>query len=125
MKTTQSFNTLQTPPDLMSKEFSNNKYEYYRWLREEAPVFKSKLSILDVYILSRYDDCVSFLKDPRFVRNRTMATGGGRMPISMPLPIPKAARLMAQSMITEDEPDHRRLRNLVNQAFTRKNVGAN
>ncbi len=122
MVTTQTAQKLQLPLDLGSKDFANNKYEYYKWLREEAPVFHGKISILDAYILSRYDDCVNFLKDPRFVRNRTTATGGGRMPFSMPLPIPKSTQLLGQSMITEDEPDHRRLRNLVHQAFTRHSL---
>lgn len=71
---------LKLPPDLNSQAFANNKYEYYKWMREEAPVFHGKLSVIDSYVLSRYDDCVSLLKDPRFVRNRTTATGGGRMP---------------------------------------------
>ena len=114
----QTPSKLQLPPDLNSKEFTSNKYEYYKWMREEAPVFRSKISFLDTYIISRYDDCASFLKDPRFVRNRTTATGGGRMPF----PMPKSVQLMAQSMITEDEPDHRRLRNLVHQAFTRHSL---
>lgn len=118
MVTTQAPHKLQTPFDINSQAFANNKYEYYRWLREEAPVFKAKLSVLDAYFLSRYADCASFLKDPRFVRNRTTATGGNRMPF----PMPKATKLIVQSMITEDEPDHRRLRNLVHQAFTRHSL---
>ncbi|MBE9063419.1 cytochrome P450 [cf. Phormidesmis sp. LEGE 11477] len=118
MVTTQTTQKLQLPLDLNSKEFVNNKYEYYKWMQEEAPVFHGKLSFLDTYILSRYDDCVSFLKDPRFVRNRTTATGGSRIPF----PMPKSVQLMAQSMITEDEPDHRRLRDLVHQAFTRHSL---
>jgi len=118
MVMTQTHQKLRLPPDINSKEFANNKYEYYKWMREEAPVFRGKFSILEIYITSRYDDCVNFLKDPRFVRNRTTATGGSRMPF----PMPKSAQLMAQSMITEDEPDHRRLRNLVHQAFTRHSL---
>ena len=120
MVATQSPPTLQLPPDLNSRAFANNKYEYYKWLREEAPVFRGKISVLDTYIISRYDDCINFLKDPRFVRDRTKAAGGGRVPF--PLPVPKAVQLMAQSMITEDDPDHRRLRNLVHQAFTRHSL---
>lgn len=104
--------------DVNSFEFTNNKYEYYKLLREEYPVCKGKVSVMDAYFLSRYDDCVNFLKDPRFVRNRTTATGGGRFPF----PMPKSVTLMANSMITEDEPDHRRLRDLVHQAFTRQSL---
>ncbi len=55
------------------------------------------------------------LKDPRFVRNRSNATGKGG---SLPFPLPKHIRLVAQNMILEDEPEHRRLRNLVHKAFT-------
>jgi len=114
-KPTQSKLKIKQPINLSSKEFTDHKYEYYKWLREEAPVCKAKLSVIDAYLISRYDDCVSFLKDPRFVRNRTTATGGSRLPF----PLPKSVSLMSKSMIIEDEPDHRRLRSLVHQAFTR------
>ena len=118
MVATQTAPKLKLPLDLNSKEFANNTYEYYKWMREESPVFRGKLSVLDVYVISRYDDCVNFLKDSRFVRNRTTATGGGRMPF----PMPKSVELMMHSMINEDDPDHRRLRNLVHQAFTRHSL---
>lgn len=109
---------IKEPINLNSKEFNENKYEYYKLLREKYPVCKGKVSVMDVYLISRYDDCVNFLKDPRFVRNRTTATGGGRFPF----PLPKSVRLMANSMINEDEPNHRRLRDLVHQAFTRHSL---
>ncbi len=109
---------IKEPIDVNSQEFTQNKYEYYKLLREEYPVCKGKVSVMDAYFLSRYDDCVNFLKDPRFVRNRTTATGGGRFPF----PMPKSVSLMANSMINEDEPDHRRLRDLVHQAFTRQSL---
>jgi cytochrome P450 len=105
---------IKQPINLSSKEVVANKYAYYRWLREEAPVYKGKISIINAYFLSRYDDCVQMLKDPRFVRNRTTATGGRRLPF----PTPKSVSLIAHSMILEDEPGHRRLRNLVHKAFT-------
>ena len=109
---------IKEPINISSKEFTENKYEYYKLLREDYPVCKGKVSVMDAYFLSRYDDCVNFLKDPRFVRNRTTATGGGRFPF----PLPKSVSLMANSMINEDEPDHRRLRDLVHQAFTRHSL---
>lgn len=105
---------IKQPINLSSKAFIDNKYAYYRWLREEAPVYKGKISLINAYFLSRYSDCVHMLKDPRLVRNRTTATGGRRTPF----PMPRSVALIAQSMILEDEPEHRRLRNLVHQAFT-------
>lgn len=110
---------LQLPPDLNSRSFVDNKYAYYKWLREEAPVYRGKVSIVETFILSRYEDCVNILKDPRFVRDRRVARGRSKLPI----PLPKSARLMEQNMITQDEPDHRRLRNLVRQAFSRQSLG--
>ena len=105
---------IRHPINVNSREFAINKYHYYEWLREQAPVYKARFSVLSTYFLSRYDDCASFLSDPRFLRNRVTVTGGGRMPF----PLPKSAALFWQSMITEDEPAHRRLRNLVQQAFS-------
>jgi cytochrome P450 len=107
--------TIKHPIDISSPAFIQHKETYYRWLRAEAPVYKGKLSIISIYLLSRYDDCVAMLKDPRFVRDRTTVTGGKNR---LPFPVPKAISLMARSMILEDEPAHRRLRNLVHKAFT-------
>lgn len=107
------------PVNLMSKAFINNKWAYYQWLREESPVHRGKLSVIPITLLSRYEDCVNILKDPRIVRNRSTATGkGGRFPF----PLPKAARLLIKSMINEDDPEHRRLRTLVHKAFTPRNL---
>ena len=39
MVATQAAPKLKLPLDLNSKEFANNKYEYYTWMREESPVF--------------------------------------------------------------------------------------
>ena len=119
MVAVETVQTLQLPPDLNSRSFVDNKYAYYKWLREEAPVYHGKVSIVDTYILSRYDDCVNHLKDPRFVRDRRVARG----PSKLPIPLPKSARLMEENMINQDEPDHRRLRNLVRQAFSRQSLG--
>lgn len=110
--------TLKHPINLTHKDFIDHKYTYYKWLREEAPVYKGKIMVMPVYFVSRYEDCVALLKDPRFVRNRSTATGKGRSPI----PMPKSVSFMMESMIVEDEPNHRRLRNLVHKAFTPRHL---
>jgi cytochrome P450 len=111
---------IKHPINITSKEATENKLAYYKWLLEEAPVYKGKASIMNVYFVSRYEDCVAMLKDPRFVRNRSTATGGRRIPI--PFPIPKSTSLVFESRINEDEPNHRRLRNLVHKAFTARAI---
>lgn len=105
---------IKKPVNLLKDDFIKNKYAYYRWLRDHAPVHKGKLGVINLYFVSRYEDCVNILKHPRIVRNRTTVTGGGRFPI----PLPKSVSLLINSMINEDDPQHRRLRNLVHKAFT-------
>lgn len=114
MVTKQANHKLQIPRDLDSKEFAHNKYEYYKLLREESPVFHGKFIVANSYVLSRYEDCVMMLNDPRFIRDRSTITGGSKSIIPLPLPsfisLPKSLELMAQNMLYEDEPDHKRLR---------------
>lgn len=106
------------PLSLVSKQFHQNKFATYAYLREHLPVHRGSIMGLKVYMTARYDDCLTVLKDPRFVRNRTTATGGSRMPF----PMPKSLHALAKSMITEDDPEHRRLRSIVQKAFAPKNI---
>ena len=121
MTVTKTANNLQTPPDLLSKAFANNKHEYFKWMRQEAPVAHCKYVTGHAYVVSRYEDCVALLKDPRVIRdNRTIDTATPLLPSFIPLP--KSTELLLHSMIGSDEPDHKRLRSLVHQAFTRKSM---
>ena len=106
---------IKRPINLSGKEFANNKYAYYKWLRENEPVHKGKLmNFMGGYLIAGYDDCVNLLKDERFVRNRTTATGGRKFPI----PLPKSLSILMSALTATDPPDHRRLRTLVHKAFT-------
>ena len=104
---------LSRPVNLTSEAFTNNKFEWYERIREERPVHKAKVSVITVYTVARYNDCTDILKDPRVLRNRAAATGGSRLPF----PVPKSLKPIIESMITEDDPNHRRLRELVRRAF--------
>ncbi len=109
--------------DLASPDFVRNKEAWYARMREEAPVAQGRISLMRVTLVSRYEDCRFVLTDPRFVRNRARAMGkpGGG---ALPFPLPKSIAALATSMIYEDDPEHRRHRDLVNQAFTARRVGA-
>ncbi len=107
------------PVNLIGRDFATHKYEVYEGLRERAPVSPGRISLMRVTLLSRYDDCRAVLTDPRFVRNRSTATGGSRLPF----PVPRSVELLARSMIVEDDPEHRRLRGLVQQAFMPRALG--
>lgn len=104
---------LSRPLNLASADFAANKFEWLEQIREERPVGTARISALTIYTVARYDDCTALLKDPRVFRNRSTATGGSRFPF----PLPKSVRPLAESMIQEDDPNHRRLRELVRRAF--------
>ena len=109
------------PVDLTSAAFQDHKYDWYRWMLEEAPVSTARISLLKVNLVARYEDCRAILADARFVRSRARARGkGGQSPL--PFPMPRSVVALASSMIVEDDPAHRRLRNLVNKAFTARAV---
>src|SRR5712692_3803320 len=93
----------------LTPEFHANPYPFYQRMRETDPVH---LSPLGLWVLTRYDDCVTSLRDPRFGRDGFEAilaaqygdeSETGRLP---------------RSMLFRDPPDHTRLRSLVNRAFT-------
>jgi cytochrome P450 len=111
---------LTRPINLSSPEFVQNKFEWFERIREEKPVYLAKISVLKIYTVSRYEDCTNILKDPRVLRNRSTVTGGSRFPF----PLPKSIQVIAESMITEDDPNHRRLRELVRRAFRPQAVAA-
>ncbi len=106
------------PLSLLSEDFQNNKYEYYRYLREHLPVHSARIAFVKLMVVSRYEDCLNLVKDERFGRNRTKITGGSRAPI----PMTKGMEALAHSMIIEDDPEHRRMRQLVQKPFSPKNL---
>ena len=97
------------PLSLTSRQFHDNKFAIYAYLREHLPVHRGSIVGLKVFMTARYDDCLTVLKDPRFLRNRSTVTGGSRLPF----PVPKSLHALSSSMITEDDPEHRRLRGIV------------
>jgi cytochrome P450 PksS len=61
-----------------------------------------------IWIVTRYDDVVSILKDPRFSKDYIRAYPW----------IPHSMRAMFRHLLSIDPPDHTRLRSLVQKAFT-------
>jgi len=62
------------------------------------------------WVLTRYDDVVAALRDPRLAKEAIAAFVAARF--GAPVPI------MGLSMLDRDPPDHTRLRSLVSKAFT-------
>jgi len=88
-------------------EFVADPYPTYHRLRAEDPVHHSPLGF---WVLTRYEDVVASLRDPRLVKEPIAAFVAERLGIT-PLGI-------GLSMLDRDPPDHTRLRGLVSKAFT-------
>jgi len=92
----------------MDPEFLADPYPTYRRLRTEDPVHHSPL---DFWVLTRYEDVVAVLRDPRFIKEPLVAFVAARFGAAVPPGV-------GVSMLDRDPPDHTRLRSLVSKAFT-------
>jgi len=104
--------------DALAPESIENPYELYEFLRDESPVHWD--AKLEVFLVSRYDDVVSVLRDAE-----TFSSSVGAMTRA---PAPEAIEIIARglppvnTLITGDPPDHTRYRSLVARAFTSRRV---
>jgi cytochrome P450 PksS len=103
--------------DLASPRFKASSHPFYARLRDHAPVSRVRLSRRRMaWLVTRYDDVLRVLKDPRFVKDRLHATAAGDR-VTRPW-TPAFLRPLSRNMLDVDEPDHTRLRTLVHTAFT-------
>ena len=108
--------------DLFSKEFKANPFPVLREMREAGPVVRAKFPIVGkVWLVTTHEAVCELLKDhERFVREGRHA--GKRWLTDLEWWLSRIFRAPAENMLAKDEPDHRRLRGLVEQAFQRRSV---
>ena len=87
-------------------EVRADPYPTYHALREADPVHRSPF--MGMWILTRYRDVATVLRDPHFLADRTKWEGFQELPDVEP----------TRSLLSLDPPDHTRMRNLVGRAFT-------
>jgi cytochrome P450 len=92
----------------MDPAFVADPYPTYHRLRAEDPVHHSPLGF---WVLTRYEDVVASLRDPRLAKEAIASVIATRFGIEAPAGI-------GLSMLDRDPPDHTRLRGLVSKAFT-------
>jgi len=90
-------------------------YPGYRALQERAPVYRNPL--LRIWILSRYADVATVLRDPSFSVRRLEAPAVRRLGAFRGLH-PEFREMIERNLLMLDPPDHTRLRSLVAKAFT-------
>jgi cytochrome P450 len=91
----------------MDPEFVADPYPTYHRLRAEEPVHHSPLGF---WVLTRYEDVVASLRDPRLIKEPIASFVAARFGAPVPA--------VGLSMLDRDPPDHTRLRGLVSKAFT-------
>jgi len=103
--------------DISSPEFKANPYPYYARLRAEAPVHRIILGDKrPAWLVTRYDDVTTVLKDDRFVKDKRSALS--REQAAKEPWIPSMLKPIERNMLDLDPPDHTRLRALVHHAFS-------
>lgn len=112
------------PFDLCSQAFKQDPFPTLAKLREQGPLIRVRLPLIGkVWMATTYDAVNELLRDHRrFIQNPADA-GKGATPLIMRC-LPRSLRPIMTNMLLRDEPDHRRLRGLVERAFLRQNVEA-
>src|SRR5215831_20874427 len=103
--------------DLNTPEFRADPYRIYADLREHNPVVCMKSRQANSWVVTRYDDVMAILKDPRFCNDfRKIRSDGERRGLSRLMS--KLLHGFGSTMLSLDDPDHRRVRDTVHRAFT-------
>lgn len=83
-------------------------FAWFEEMRDQRPVFYDETMPVPMWQVFRYQDVVTVLTDYSRFSSQPLGVFMGSF--------------LSDTMITKDPPDHRKLRNLVNQAFTPKAV---
>jgi cytochrome P450 len=112
------------PFDPFDPQFKRDAHVWYAQLRPEHPIVKAQIhgGLEEVWLVTRYAETLELLRDERLVKNRRS--------IMTPTELeqfqrqPAAMQLIHDQMLYVDPPDHRRLRQWVEQGFTPRRVAA-
>ncbi|WP_260470599.1 cytochrome P450 [Streptomyces sp. RP5T] len=111
-----------TGPELFTWEFAADPYPAYAWLREHAPVRRTRLpSGVEAWLVTRYADARQALADGRLSKNPDHHAEDAHGKNKTGIPGERSANLMTH-LLNIDPPDHTRLRRLVSKAFTPRRV---
>jgi cytochrome P450 len=110
--------------DILSPGFHANPFPTLDQMRAESAVVHVKLPIVGrTWLAVTHEACAALLKDhENFARDP--ANAGSRTQARILSLLPRTIGLLALNMLGHDDPEHRRLRGLVDQAYQRRTVEA-
>jgi cytochrome P450 PksS len=107
------------PFDISSQDFFRNPTAAMAALRAAGPVVEVRFPIIgNVWTTTTQDLADRVLKDSDTF---TVRRGDGEL-VGMRWWMPRIMRMLSQHMLSMDEPDHRRLRDIVDEAFRRRAI---
>jgi cytochrome P450 len=109
--------------DFFSQDFKRNPFPVLAEMRAAGPVIEDKFPLLGrIHFATNWDSVTEFLKGgDRFAADGRNA---GKSDVLGIWWAPKMIRILGQNMLTLDDPDHRRLRKLVDAPFRRDRIEA-
>jgi cytochrome P450 len=109
--------------DLVSQAFARDPFPTYARLREAGPLFQTRLPLLGkTWVATTYQAASDVLKDEETFVMEAKKVGQTLFGGIFRLLLPRVLRVFSDNMLRHDNPDHRRLRRLVEQAFSRHSV---
>jgi cytochrome P450 PksS len=109
--------------DLLTQEAKRNPWMFYEQLRKQDPLPSIPNFVgmgRTAWIVTRYDDALALLKDPRFTKDiqKILFSQGEQGSGGKSASTINQILSMRRDMLMADPPDHTRLRGLVSKAFT-------
>jgi len=105
--------------DPASPEFQANPHRIWSRLRAEQPIYPRLMPDgRRSWVVTRHRDCVAVLRDPDCSAQKFPNHVLNQLAADPAAPFAVIARTVLGMMLVKDDPDHGRLRGLVNKAFT-------
>jgi cytochrome P450 len=109
--------------DPTAPDFHADPHATYARMRAEAPVFRHLFAHdgpqgPSTWLVTRHRDCVAVLRDPRCSAEKFPTQALQQLAADPSGPFGVVAKTVLGMMLVKDDPDHARLRGLVNKAFT-------
>jgi cytochrome P450 len=106
--------------DITDAKFKADPFAYYKQVREASGICRAKPTRLgEPWLVTRYADVSALLKDNRLTKNPANALSPEQL---ARMRIPKMFAPLMRNMLSQDDPDHARLKKLVQATFTPKRV---
>ncbi|MGH7022933.1 MAG: cytochrome P450 [Caulobacteraceae bacterium] len=108
--------------DIVSARFKDDPAPTFARMRAAGPVIPIRMQFIGrAWVTTTYEATLAMVQDSGlFVQERRNAGKSGVAGLSWWMP--KAIRILSDNMLRKDEPDHRRLRKLVDGAFARRDI---